>query len=144
MAIPWLIGGAIAVVATAVTAAVASESSSGSSDSSVREKERELERARERKESEAKKEDFQKYASRISLNLAQKYRPSDPNLLNGKLKPIVSTWNSTLKTTDVASSLLQLTDNYSTKQQAVEKRESELSELENAMALLEMIDDEFR
>ncbi|PCM45941.1 hypothetical protein [Marinobacter sp. ANT_B65] len=144
MAIPWLIGGAIAVVATAITAAVASESSSGSSDSSVREKERELERAREHKETEAKKEDLQKYANRISLNLAQKYRPSDPNALAGKLKPVVSNWNNTLKTTDFASSLLQLADKYQTKQQAVEKLESELSELEDAMALLEMIDDEFK
>jgi gas vesicle protein len=144
MAIPWLIGGVIAVVATAVTAAVASESSSESSDSGVREKERELERARERKETGTKKEDLRKYANRISTNLAQKYRPSYPKVLTEKLKPLVGSSKNTPKTKEFDSSLLELTDEYSAKKHAVEKLELELVELEDAMALLEMMDDEFK
>lgn len=173
MAIPWLIGGAIVAAATAISAAVASNDSSESSESYVRDEERKLERERKQKETAAKRDELKTYADRVTKNLAQKYRKSEPELLHEKIEPLLSVSGvgksaqlqsifTLLGAQDLprgneyehglqqflhipgTTSLLELTDKFQEQKQAVERLDSELEDLEDAMLLLEALNDEFR
>lgn len=144
MAIPWLIGGAVAAaVAAAVAIASDDESSSSSSNSSLRDEERRLEKERERKKEQIKKEEFQSYARLTTKNLAKKYGGSNAGPLEKKLDALfkISRINHEIQR-DV--SLLALTAEFERKRNKVKDVQCQLDQLESAMSWLEGLDDEFK
>ena len=165
MAIPWLIGGAAVAVAGVVAAAMSdNDSSSGSYSRDVRDEERRLERERKRQETLARKKELQTYVDRVTKNLAKKYAGSDSEHLHKELSEILGTASRVqsyiwpigqtvsaslyqLKQNEPVEKLLPLlnsTAEFQEHQRLASYLQEELAELEEAMALLEVLNDEFK
>lgn len=142
MAIPWLIGGA--VVAAAVTA-VSSNSNRGSSGAggSGEGEDRRLRSQRERENLRVNKAQFQAYAERVISNFANKYGGKGSGKLKRALTPkfFLSVVDQKIKQDDA---LLSIADGLSQRKMAVEDLCRKIRELEDAMASLEVLDNEFK
>jgi hypothetical protein len=135
MPIPLLIGGVIAVAATAITAAVVSQNSSGrSSSSGVNDEELRTEKEKEFSDQKARKELLTKYSRQLAKNLAEKYGGLDSVVLEnglrtGNLKPF---------------NLLEHTAYFNEKQKTVDDLQGKLAILNDALAQLEALNEQFK